>query len=191
MLTLTATPIPRTLQMALAGVKEMSIIATAPVDRLAVRSFVMPYDPVVIREALLREHHRGGQTFYVSPRIGDLEELRVDLKKLVPEIKVGMAHGQMAASELEKVMSAFDDGAFDVLLSTNIIESAFSVAEDLCRRVKRWREGDHRERWAGSALLLAESKFRRLKGYREIPQLLTALADLHIKKGLAAKSKTA
>ncbi len=126
-LTLTATPIPRTLQMALAGVKEMSIIATAPVDRLAVRSFVMPYDPVVIREALLREHHRGGQTFYVSPRIGDLEELRVDLKKLVPEIKVGMAHGQMAASELEKVMSAFDDGAFDVLLSTNIIESGLDI----------------------------------------------------------------
>jgi transcription-repair coupling factor (superfamily II helicase) len=126
-LTLTATPIPRTLQMALAGVKEMSIIATPPVDRLAVRSFVMPHDPVVIREALLREHHRGGQSFYVSPRIGDLEELRQDLKRLVPEIKVGVAHGQMAASELEKVMSAFDDGAFDVLLSTNIIESGLDI----------------------------------------------------------------
>ena len=126
-LTLTATPIPRTLQMALAGVKEMSIIATPPVDRLAVRSFVMPYDPVVIREALLREHHRGGQSFYVAPRIGDLDELRTDLKHLVPEIKVGVAHGQMAASELEKVMSAFDDGAFDVLLSTNIIESGLDI----------------------------------------------------------------
>lgn len=77
------------------------------------------------------------------------------------------------------------------LASTNIIESAFSVAEDLCRRVKRWREGDHRERWAGSALLLAESKFRRLKGYREIPKLVTALADYGIKKGLAIKAKTA
>jgi transposase-like protein len=77
------------------------------------------------------------------------------------------------------------------LASTNIIESAFSVAEDLCRRVKRWREGDHRERWAGSALLLAESKFRRLKGYREIPKLLTALADYGIKKKLARKEKTA
>jgi transcription-repair coupling factor (superfamily II helicase) len=126
-LTLTATPIPRTLQMALAGVKEMSIIATPPVDRLAVRSFVMPHDPVVIREALLREHHRGGQSFYVSPRIGDLDELRQDLKRLVPEIKVGVAHGQMAASELEKVMSAFDDSAFDVLLSTNIIESGLDI----------------------------------------------------------------
>ena len=69
--------------------------------------------------------------------------------------------------------------------------SAFSVAEELCRRVKRWREGDHRERWAGSALLLAESKFRRLKGYREIPQLVTALADHGIKKGLAVKARTA
>ena len=126
-LTLTATPIPRTLQMALAGVKEMSIIATPPVDRLAVRSFVMPYDPVVIREALLREHHRGGQCFYVAPRIGDLDELRTDLKQLVPEIKIGVAHGQMAASQLESVMSAFDDGAFDVLLSTNIIESGLDI----------------------------------------------------------------
>jgi transcription-repair coupling factor (superfamily II helicase) len=126
-LTLTATPIPRTLQMALAGVKEMSIIATPPVDRLAVRSFVMPYDPMVVREALLREHHRGGQSFYVSPRISGLDELRQDLKKLVPEIKVGVAHGQMAASDLEKVMSAFDDGAFDVLLSTNIIESGLDI----------------------------------------------------------------
>lgn len=77
------------------------------------------------------------------------------------------------------------------LASTNIIESAFSVAEDLCRRVKRWREGDHRERWAGSALLLAESKFRRLKGYREIPKLVTALVDYGTKKGLAVKAKTA
>ena len=126
-LTLTATPIPRTLQMALAGVKEMSIISTPPVDRLAVRTFVMPYDPVVIREAILREHHRGGQTFYVTPRIADLEDLRLDLKELVPEIKVGMAHGRMAASELEKVMGAFDEGGFDVLLSTDIIESGLDI----------------------------------------------------------------
>jgi transposase-like protein len=77
------------------------------------------------------------------------------------------------------------------LASTNIIESAFSVAEELCRRVKRWREGDHRERWAGSALLLAETKFRRLKGYKEISQLVSALADYGIKKGLARKERTA
>ena len=126
-LTLTATPIPRTLQMALAGVKEMSIISTPPVDRLAVRTFVMPHDPVVIREAILREYHRGGQTFYVTPRIADLEELRLDLKELTPEIKVGVAHGRMAASELEKVMGAFDEGAFDLLLSTDIIESGLDI----------------------------------------------------------------
>ena len=77
------------------------------------------------------------------------------------------------------------------LASTNIIESAFSVAEELCRRVKRWREGDHRERWAGSALLLAESKFRRVRGYKEIPALLTALADYGIRKGVAVKARIA
>jgi transposase-like protein len=77
------------------------------------------------------------------------------------------------------------------LASTNIIESAFSVAEELCRRVKRWREGDHRERWAGSALLLAETKFRRVKGYREIPQLLSALAEHGLKKGVASAAKSA
>ena len=126
-LTLTATPIPRTLQMALAGVKEMSVIATPPVDRLAVRSFIMPYDPVVVREAILREHHRGGQIFYVAPHISDLDEVGQELKRLVPEIKIGMAHGRMASTALEDVMSAFDDGAFDVLLSTNIVESGLDI----------------------------------------------------------------
>jgi len=126
-LTLTATPIPRTLQMALAGVKEMSVIATPPIDRLAVRSFILPYDPVVIREALLREQHRGGQIFYVAPRISDLDEVRGELQELVPELKVAIAHGRMAARELERVMSAFDDGAFDLLLSTNIIESGLDI----------------------------------------------------------------
>jgi transcription-repair coupling factor (superfamily II helicase) len=126
-LTLTATPIPRTLQLALAGVREMSVIATPPVDRLAVRSFVMPYDPVVLREAILREHHRGGQIFYVAPRIGDLDDLSLALKELVPEIKVAVAHGRMPAAELERVMGAFDDGAFDLLLSTNIIESGLDI----------------------------------------------------------------
>ncbi|HUK06285.1 MAG TPA: transcription-repair coupling factor [Stellaceae bacterium] len=126
-LTLTATPIPRTLQMALAGVKEMSVIATPPVDRLAVRSFVLPYDPLVVREALLREQHRGGQIFYVAPRISDLDDVRGALRELVPELKVAMAHGRMAARDLERVMSAFDDGAFDLLLSTNIIESGLDI----------------------------------------------------------------
>src|SRR5207249_4886775 len=94
-LTLTATPIPRTLQLALSGVREMSIIATPPIDRLAVRTFVMPYDPVVIREAVLRERDRGGQVFYVAPRIADLDEVRERLRELVPEIRVAVAHGRM------------------------------------------------------------------------------------------------
>jgi transcription-repair coupling factor (superfamily II helicase) len=126
-LTLTATPIPRTLQLALSGVREMSIIATPPIDRLAVRTFVMPYDPVVTREAIMRERDRGGQTFYVVPRIADLDEVRERLREIVPEIKVAMAHGRMAPNELESVMSAFDERVFDVLLSTNIIESGLDI----------------------------------------------------------------
>jgi transcription-repair coupling factor (superfamily II helicase) len=126
-LTLTATPIPRTLQLALAGVREMSVIATPPVDRLAVRTFVLPYDPVVVREAVLRELHRGGQCFYVAPRIQDLDEVQAQLKELVPEVKVVVAHGQMAPTRLEEVMTAFDAREFDVLLSTNIIESGLDI----------------------------------------------------------------
>jgi transcription-repair coupling factor (superfamily II helicase) len=126
-LTLTATPIPRTLQLALSGVREMSIIATPPVDRLAVRTFVMPFDPVVVREAILRERDRGGQVFYVAPRIADLDEVRTELRKIVPEIRVCMAHGRMPAAELETVMTAFDDRAYDLLLSTNIIESGLDI----------------------------------------------------------------
>ncbi|MBG78109.1 MAG: transcription-repair coupling factor [Alphaproteobacteria bacterium] len=126
-LTLTATPIPRTLQMALTGVKEMSLIATPPVDRLAVRTFVLPYDPVVIREALLREHYRGGQSFYVCPRIKDMEILETALKEIVPEIKVVTAHGQMPPAELEDRMNAFYDGQYGLLLATNIIESGIDI----------------------------------------------------------------
>jgi transcription-repair coupling factor (superfamily II helicase) len=126
-LTLTATPIPRTLQLALSGVREMSIIATPPIDRLAVRTFVMPFDPVVVREAILRERDRGGQVFYVAPRIADLDEVREELRKIVPEIRVAAAHGRMPAAELEDVMTAFDDRAYDLLLSTNIIESGLDI----------------------------------------------------------------
>lgn len=126
-LTLTATPIPRTLQMALSGVKGMSIIATPPVDRLAVRTFVLPYDPVVIREAILREHFRGGQTFYVCPRIEHMDRLAKRLGELVPEVKVVTAHGRMSPKELEAAMTSFYEGAFDVLLATNIIESGLDL----------------------------------------------------------------
>ena len=126
-LTLTATPIPRTLQMALSGVRELSLIATAPIDRLAVKTFVLPYDPVVIRDALMREHYRGGQSFYVCPRVADMEELEKDLRVLVPELKIAVAHGRMSANEIEEKMSAFYEGAFDVLLSTNIVESGLDI----------------------------------------------------------------
>jgi transcription-repair coupling factor (superfamily II helicase) len=126
-LTLTATPIPRTLQMALTGVRDMSVIATPPVDRLAIRTFVLPYDPVVIREAILREHHRGGQSFYVCPRIKDIEEVSELLKELVPEVKVISAHGQMSPQDLEDRMTAFYDGQYNVLLATNIIENGIDI----------------------------------------------------------------
>ncbi|WP_173391152.1 transcription-repair coupling factor [Pararhodospirillum photometricum] len=126
-LTLTATPIPRTLQLALTGVREMSLIATPPVDRLAVRTFVLPYDPVVVREAILRERYRGGQCFYVCPRLSDIDQVMVRLQALVPDLRVAVAHGQMAASRLEEVMTAFAEGQYDVLLATNIIESGLDM----------------------------------------------------------------
>ena len=126
-LTLTATPIPRTLQLSLSGVKELSLIASPPVDRLAIRTFILPYDPVVIREAILREHYRGGQTFYVCPRIKDLQEVEEGLKELVPEVKTVTAHGQMSSAELEDKMNAFYDGQYGVLLATNIIESGLDI----------------------------------------------------------------
>ncbi len=126
-LTLSATPIPRTLQMSLTGVKDMSLITTPPVDRLAIRSFVLPFDPFVIREALMREHYRGGQSFYVVPRIGDMEDVEKTLKELVPEVKIVTAHGQMAPTDLEDRMTAFYEGQYDVLLATNIIESGIDI----------------------------------------------------------------
>jgi len=126
-LTLSATPIPRTLQLALTGVRELTLITTPPVDRLAVRTFISPFDGLVVREALLRERYRGGQSFYVCPRISDLAEQRAFLAEHVPEVKVGVANGQMAAGELEDIMTAFYDGAYDVLLSTSIVESGLDI----------------------------------------------------------------
>jgi transcription-repair coupling factor (superfamily II helicase) len=126
-LTLTATPIPRTLQLALTGVRELSIIATPPVDRLAVRTFVTPFDPIVVREALLRERYRGGQAFYVIPRIEDIPGARAFLAAHVPEVRVAVAHGQLPASELEDIMGAFYEGKYDVLLSTSIVESGLDI----------------------------------------------------------------
>jgi transcription-repair coupling factor (superfamily II helicase) len=126
-LTLTATPIPRTLQLALTGVRDLSIIASPPVDRLAVRTGVSPFDPVTVREALLREKYRGGQAFYVCPRIEDLAGAKDFLDKNIPEVRVAVAHGQMPAPVLDDIMSAFYDGKYDVLLSTTIIESGLDI----------------------------------------------------------------
>ncbi len=126
-LTLTATPIPRTLQLALTGVREMSVIATPPVDRLAVRTFIMPWDGVVLREAIQRERFRGGQVFCVVPRIEDMEKVAARLREIVPEARIVEAHGQMAATHLERVMTEFGDGKHDILLSTNIVESGLDM----------------------------------------------------------------
>ena len=126
-LTLSATPIPRTLQLAMTGVRDLSIIATPPVDRLAVRTFVSPFDALIVREALLRERYRGGQSFYVCPRIEDLDEAAAFLRQNVPEAKFVTAHGQMAARELEDKIGAFYDGKYDILLSTAIVESGLDI----------------------------------------------------------------
>ena len=126
-LTLSATPIPRTLQLSLSGVRELSLITTPPVDRLAVRTYVMPYDPLVLREAILREYHRGGKVFIVTPRVKFMAELQHKITELVPEVKLVAAHGQMGAMTLDKTMNAFYDGKYDVLLSTSIIESGIDI----------------------------------------------------------------
>ena len=126
-LTLSATPIPRTLQLALTGVRELSLITTPPVDRLAVRTYISELDPVILVDALKRERDRGGQTYYVAPRIADLDEVAEFLAEAVPHLKVARAHGQLAAGELEDIMTAFYEGQYDVLLSTAIVESGLDV----------------------------------------------------------------
>ncbi len=126
-LTLTATPIPRTLQLSLSGVRDLSIIGTPPIDRLAIRTYVSEFDTITIREALLREHYRGGQSFLVVPRITDMAEMEDFLKREVPEVSYISATGQMAAGELDDRMNAFYDGKYDVLLATTIVESGLDI----------------------------------------------------------------
>ena len=127
MLTLTATPIPRTLQMAMSGLRELSTIQTPPVDRLAVRTYVTEWDEMVMREAVLREHHRGGQSFIVVPRISDMGEVEDWLRAHVPEVTYVAAHGQMTPAQVEERMSAFYERKYDVLVSTTIIESGLDI----------------------------------------------------------------
>ncbi len=126
-LTLSATPIPRTLHLALSGARELSLIASPPVDRLAIRTFTLPFDAVVVREAIMREHYRGGQTFYICPRISDIDEVLGFLKRQIPEVSVAVAHGRQKASDLDRVMNGFYEGAFDVLVATNIVESGLDI----------------------------------------------------------------
>ena len=126
-MTLTATPIPRTLQLSLSGVRDLSIIGTPPIDRLAIRTYVSEFDTITVREALLREHYRGGQSFIVVPRITDMAEMEDFLRREVPEVSYISATGQMAAGELDNRMNAFYDGKYDVLLATTIVESGLDI----------------------------------------------------------------
>ena len=126
-LTLSATPIPRTLHMAISGMRELSLIATPPPNRLPVRTYIMPYDPAIVREACLREKARGGRIFFVAPFVSDLDEIRQRLRELLPECKAAVAHGQMPANQLDQIMQSFYDGVYDVLIATNIIESGLDV----------------------------------------------------------------
>jgi transcription-repair coupling factor (superfamily II helicase) len=126
-LTLTATPIPRTLYMSLAGVKDLSIINTPPQSRLPVKTYVLAYDDELIRHVVLEEIKRGGQVYFVHNRVFEIEILKARLEKLIPEALIGCAHGQMPEEELEKTMVEFINGDFDMLLCTNIVESGLDI----------------------------------------------------------------
>jgi transcription-repair coupling factor (superfamily II helicase) len=126
-LTLTATPIPRTLQAAIVGIQELSVIATPPVRRRPIRTVLLPFDAALVRQALLRERSRGGQSFVVCPRIEDMEPMATKLGNLVPELRILSAHGKMPAGDIDEVMMRFAGGDGDVLLATNIIESGLDL----------------------------------------------------------------
>jgi transcription-repair coupling factor (superfamily II helicase) len=127
LLTMTATPIPRTLQLAMIGIEDVSVIATPPARRRPIRTFLAPFDPATTRTALLREKRRGGQSFVVVPRIEDIADLQARLAELAPELDLRVAHGEMPGDEMDEVMVDFADGRGDVLLATNIIESGLDV----------------------------------------------------------------
>lgn len=126
-LSLSATPIPRTLQMAFADIKSLSLITSPPLDREPIKTFVMPYDAVIIREALLREKMKGGRSFYITPRVMYLDEIAEELTRIVPELKLVIAHGKVVANKLDTIMNDFYDGKFDILVTTNIIESGLDI----------------------------------------------------------------
>lgn len=126
-LTLSATPIPRTLQMSLSGIKSLSIIASPPQDRLAVKTAVLQFDELTLREAILREVYRGGRVFLVTPRIAFIDNLCDFMKRHVPEVRFAAANGGLEASELDDIMNKFYDGEYDVLIATNIVESGLDI----------------------------------------------------------------
>jgi transcription-repair coupling factor (superfamily II helicase) len=126
-LTLTATPIPRTLYMSLSGIREMSLIATPPPSRRPIQTHLAPYNPEVVRSAIRQELDRGGQVFYVVPRIEGIDELAAQLQEMVPSARIAIAHGQMEASELESIMLSFSAADFDILVCTTIIESGLDI----------------------------------------------------------------
>jgi transcription-repair coupling factor (superfamily II helicase) len=127
LLSMTATPIPRTLQAAMIGVQDVSVIASPPARRRPIRTFLAPFDAASVRTALLREKRRGGQSFLVAPRIEDIQPLATQLKALAPELSARIAHGELPADEVDNVMVGFADGDGDILLATNIIESGLDV----------------------------------------------------------------
>ena len=127
-LTLTATPIPRTLHMSLIGIRDMSVLEEPPMDRVPIQTYVMEYDEETVREAVSRELRRGGQVYYVYNRVNDIAEVAHRLAKLLPEARVDFAHGQMSERELESVMYSFINGDIDVLVSTTIIETGLDIS---------------------------------------------------------------
>jgi transcription-repair coupling factor (superfamily II helicase) len=126
-LTLTATPIPRTLYMALTGVRDISNLNTPPEERLPIVTHVGPYSPRLVRQSILRELERGGQIFFVHNRVNTIEAMRAHLNKLVPEARVDIGHGQMHETQLASVMHRFNMGEIDILLCTTIIESGLDI----------------------------------------------------------------
>lgn len=127
-LTLTATPIPRTLQFSLAGIRDLSVITTPPPNRQPIETQVIGYDGEQIRDAITYELKRGGQVFFIHPRVSDIEEVASSIKKLVPDARIGIGHGQMPGQQLEKVMSNFIEGAYDILVATTIVESGLDIS---------------------------------------------------------------
>jgi len=202
-LTLSATPIPRTLHMSLTGIRDMSVINTPPPDRLSIRTFLYPFDGEVIRSAILREISRGGQVFFVHNRVNDIAAMGRYLKNLVPEVRLAIAHGQMGERDLEKVMFDFIEHEIDVLLSTSIIESGldiptantiiinhaeqFGLADlyQLRGRVGRSRERAYAYLIVPSESALSRDALKRLRAIQEFTELGSgfrlAIQDLEIR----------